>query len=153
MSSFLIFICLLGLIALLCAFRAFFAMKTITQDAIDDYNYKQSRGMIDAHLSKEGYNRAYIRFYGPRKYKFMAIAFATVALLSVPVLAATRYVLIKIWQASGRPDVIQPDYLVFTFLLMVTLLIFWSIIFFTCARVYYRDLPVSLREEMIKEMD
>lgn len=153
MSNFLIVLCLFGLIALFCAGRAFLAIKAIRQDAQDDYNYKQDRGMIDGRLTEVGYKRAYKRFYGPRKYMFMAGAFAAAALLSLPILAAARFILTKIWESIGRPDIMQPDYLGFTFLLWVTLLIFWVLIFFTSTRLYYRGSPVSLRDEMIKEMD
>ena len=153
MSSLTLFLSLSALYALICAGRAFFGTKTIRQDASDDYNYKQSRGMIDARLSEDGYKRAYMRFYGPRKYIFMALAFAAVAVLTIPMLGLIRYILIYIWESSGRPDDIQPDFLVFNLLMMVGLLIFWALIFFISARVYYKGSPVSLRDEMLKEMD
>jgi len=82
--------CLFGLIALFCAGRAFLAIKAIRQDAQDDYKYKQERSMIDISLTEAGYKRAYIRFYGPRKYMFMAGAFTVAALLSLPIRAAAH---------------------------------------------------------------
>lgn len=153
MSSLTIFLSLLAIAALFCAGRAILLLKSIRQDAQDDYSYKQSRGMIDARLSEDGYKRAYLRFYGPRKYIYMATAFASVALLTVPILGFIRFILINIWEQSGRPDDIQPGFLVFNLLLMVGLLTFWALVFFICARLYYRGAPVSLRDEMIKEME
>jgi len=37
--------------------------------------------------------------------------------------------------------------------MMIGLLMFWALIFFITARLYYRRAPVSLRDEMLKEMD
>jgi len=153
MSNLSLFLGLSALIALIMAGRAFWSAKIVRQDARDDYSYKQSRGMIDARLTEEGYNRAYMRFYGPRKFIFTAIAFASVAALTVPMLGLIRYILIKVWEFNGRPDDIQPDFLVFNLLMMIGLLCFWALIFFICARLYYNRAPVSLRDEMIKEMD
>lgn len=153
MSSLAIFLSLTALLSIGFAVRAFTGSKTVRQDALDDYNYKSTRGMIDKRLSEEGYLRAYMRFYSPRKFFFMAIAFAAVALLTVPVLGLIRYILIYIWESSGRPDDIQPDFLVFNIMMMIGLLVFWAAIFFICARLYYRRAPVSLRDEMLKEMN
>lgn len=152
MSSLTLFLTVITLLAAICAGRAFLTYQTVQQDAKDDYAYKQDRGMIDSRLTQEAYNRAYMRFYGPRKFIFMASAFAAVAILTVPVLGLIRYGLIKIWEIAGRPDDIQPGFLVFNLLMMITLLVFWASIFFICARRYYRNAPVSLRDEMLKEM-
>ncbi|MEP6342738.1 MAG: hypothetical protein ABJ275_05430 [Maricaulaceae bacterium] len=153
MSSLTLFLTLILLLAIIFAVRAYVNYKAVKQDAQDDYAYKNSRGMIDERLSETGYRRAYMRFYSPRKYIFMTGAFATVACLTVPMLGLIRFVLIFIWESSGRPDDIQPDFLVFNLLIMISLLIFWSLVFFIFARFYYRGAPVSLRNEMIKEMN
>jgi len=92
----------------------------------------------------------------------LAIIFAMRAVLTrktvqkdahVPVMGLIRAALITIWERSGRPDDIQPGFLVSDLLMMVSLLAFWALIFFICARFYYSKAPVSLRDEMIKEMD
>lgn len=153
MSNLSLFLGLMAAIAAIAAGRAFWGTRTIRKDAQQDYTYKHSRGMIDHRLSEDGYKRAYMRFYGPRKYIFMAMAFASVALFTVPMLGLIRATLIKIWEMGGRSDDIQPDLLVFNLLMMVSLLSFWALIFFICARFYYNRAPVSLRDEMLKEMD
>ena len=153
MSSLTLFLVLTLMLTVIFAVRAFINYKVVKQDAQDDYAYKKSRGMVDNNLSQEGYRRAYMRFYSPRKYIFMAGAFASVAFLTIPILGLIRFVLIYIWESSGRPDDIQPDFLVFNLLMMVSLLVFWALIFFIFARFYYRGAPVSLRDEMLKEMN
>ena len=153
MSSLTLFLGAALLLAIIFAMRAVLTRKTVQKDAHEDYAYKKSRGMIDSKLSEAGYKRAYMRFYNPRKYIFMAIAFACVSLFTVPVMGLIRAALITIWERSGRPDDIQPGFLVSDLLMMVSLLAFWALIFFICARFYYSKAPVSLRDEMIKEMD
>ena len=153
MSSLTLFLVLTLLLTLICVVRAFINYNVVKQDAQDDYTYKKDRGMVDERLSQEGYQRAYMRFYSPRKYILMAGAFASVAFLTVPMLGLIRFILIYIWESSGRPDDIQPGFLVFNLLMMVSLLVFWALIFFIFARLYYRSAPVSLRDEMLKEMN
>lgn len=72
MSYLSLFLGLMAAIAAIAAGRAFWGTRTIRKDAQQDYTYKHSRGMIDHRLSEDGYKRAYMRFYGPRKYIFMA---------------------------------------------------------------------------------
>lgn len=153
MTSLTLFLGAALMIAFIFAMRAVLTRKTVQKDAHDDYAYKKSRGMIDSKLSEEGYKRAYMRFYSPRKFIFMAIAFACVAVLTIPMMGLIRAAMIAIWENSGRPDDIQPGFLVSNLLIMLGLLVFWALIFFICARFYYRNAPVSLRDEMIKEMD
>ena len=153
MSSLTLFLALILLLAIIFAVRAYVNYKAVKQDAQDDYAYKKSRGMIDERLSEAGYRRAYMRFYSPRKHIFMTGAFTTIAVLTVPVLGLIRFILIHIWESTGRPDDIQPDFLVFNLLIMISLLVFWSLIFFIFARFYYRGAPMSLRDEMLKEMN
>ena len=82
----------------------------------------------------------------------MAGAFATIAFLTIPVLGLIRFALIFTWESSGRPDDIQPDFLVFNLLMMISLLGFWALVFFIFARFYYCGAPLSLRDEMLKEI-
>lgn len=153
MSYLTLFLALILLLAVISAVRAFINYKAVKQDAQDDYAYKKSRGMIDDNLSQNGYQRAYMRFYSPRKYIYTAVAFTTIAVLTVPILGLIRFALIFIWESSGRPDDIQPGFLVFNILMMISLLAFWALIFFIFARLYYQKAPVSLRDEMLKEMN
>ena len=153
MSSLTLFLAAITLLAGINAVRAVLSYRTVQKDAQEDFSYKQSRGMIDTRLTEDGYKRAYVRFYSPRKFIFMAAAFASVAALTIPMLGLIRYTLIMIWEGSGRPDDIQPGFLVFNLLMMIGLLMFWALIFFITARLYYRRAPVSLRDEMLKEMD
>ena len=153
MSYLTLFLALILLLAVISAVRAFINYKAVKQDAQDDYAYKKSRGMIDDNLSQNGYQRAYMRFYSPRKYIYTAVAFTTIAVLTVPILGLIRFALIFIWESSGRPDDIQPGFLVFNILMMISLLAFWALIFFIFSRLYYQKAPVSLRDEMLKEMN
>ena len=153
MSSLTLFLSAVLILAVIFAVRAFIGYRAVKNDAHDDFNYKKSRSMIDPRLSEAGYKQAYIRFYAPRKQVFTALSFACVGILTVPMLGLIRFTLIKIWEASGQPDEIQPDFLVFNLMMMIGLITFWALIFFVNARIYYSKAPVSLRDEMLKEMD
>ncbi len=153
MLSLTLFLAATLVLALIFASRAFMGYKSVSRDAKDDFTYKKARSMIDPRLSEAGYKRAYMRFYAPRRDIFTALSFAAVAILTVPMLGVLRFILITIWQASGKPDDIQPDFLVFNLMMMIGLIIFWALIFFINARLYYRKAPVSLRDEMLKEME
>lgn len=153
MSSLTLFLCAMIILAVIFAARAFMGYKAVKRDAQEDFIYKNERSMIDPRLSEAGYKRAYIRFYAPRKAVYTALSFAAVAVLTVPVLGVIRFSLIKIWELSGKPDEIQPGFLVFNLMMMIGLIMFWAFIFFINARVYYRQAPVSLRDEMLREMD
>lgn len=152
MSSLTIFLCATLLLAAIFAARAVIGYKTVQRDAQDDFDYKKDRSMIDPRLSDAGYIRAYMRFYAPRKLIFTAISFASVAILTVPMLGVIRFTLIKIWESNGQPDDIQPGFLVSNLLMMISILVFWALIFFISFRLYYSKAPVSLRDEMIREM-
>jgi len=153
MSSLTLFLGAVLILSAIFAARAFMGYKAVRRDAHDDFEYKKSRSMIDPRLSEDGYKRAYMRFYAPRKFIFTALSFAGVGILTVPMLGLIRFILIKVWQASGQPDEIQPDFLVFNLMMMIGLITFWALIFFINARIYYSKAPVSLRDEMLKEMD
>jgi len=153
MSSLTLFLCAMFGLAAIFAARAFMGYKAVRRDAHDDFMYKNTRSMIDPRLSEAGYKRAYIRFYAPRKAVFTALSFAAVAILTVPVLGVIRFTLIKIWELSGKPDEIQPGFLVFHLMMMIGLIMFWALVFFINARIYYKKAPVSLRDEMLREME
>jgi hypothetical protein len=153
MSSLTLFLGAMFILSAIFAGRAFMGYRAVQRDAYEDFEYKKSRSMINPRLSETGYKRAYIRFYAPRKSIFTALSFAGVGILTLPMLGLMRGLLIKIWEINGQPDTIQPDFLVFNLMMMVGLIAFWALIFFINARIYYSKAPVSLRDEMLKEMD
>lgn len=153
MSSLTLFLSATFVLAVIFAVRAFIGYRAVQRDAHDDFIYKKDRSMINPNLSETGYKRAYLRFYAPRKAVFTALSFAAVSIFTVPMLGLIRFILIKTWQANGQPDEIQPDFLVFNLMMMIGLIAFWALIFFINARIYYSQAPVSLRDEMLKEMD
>ena len=53
--SFLWAVALLAFIGLLYSLRAYLGFRDVANDAQEDYDYKQERGMLDGRLSREGY--------------------------------------------------------------------------------------------------
>jgi len=150
MSGLSIFLGCVFLFGLFLACRALLVQRQIAEDALADYSYKQNNSMVEPRLSKKKYIRAYRRFYAPHKLIHMAAAFMSIALLSLPAAGLFRFILIKLWESSGRPDSFQPGFLVFNILIMLMLIGFWTIIFFLTAQRYYKTAPISLRDEMIR---
>jgi len=146
-------IVILAVIGLVYGLRAVLGYRTVARDAEDDYNYKQPQGMIDKRLSKDGYIRAYKRFYNPRGPAYVAGGIAAILILTWPAMALLEFILEQAWQLSGRSRVIEPGFLVWQFIIFFSVIAFWVFIASRTARRYHRYAPVTFRDEMLKEMD
>lgn len=150
------FIWVMGLLVIIGLFygvQAFLGYKAVARDALSDYEYKKTEGMIDKRLSKDGYIRAYKRFNNPRRPAYIAGTIAAILLLTWPAMGLIEFALRQMWQLSGRSRTIEPGFLVWQFFIFFALIGIWVTIAYVGARRYHRFAPVSFRDEQIREMD
>jgi len=143
----------IGLIALAMILRAWLGYRAVAQDAETDYAYKKDEGMIDKRLSKDGYIRAYKRYYAPRKPVYMGFGFLAVLVLTPLAMMLFSLISAEIWKLAGRPEDYAPQSLVWQFMYFFALIAMWGLIAYGSATLYYRNAPRTLRDEMLKEMD
>lgn len=151
--SFVWALIIIGGIALLYGFRAYLGYRAVAKDAEADYTYKFSEGMLDKRLSREGYIRAYKRYNNPRSTAFVGIGMASILLLTVPAMLLIQFIYENVWQLSGQSRMFEPGFLVWQFVLFFSILGIWTTIGYLTARRYHRFAPISLRDEILKELD
>lgn len=151
--SFLWAAALIAVLALVYAVRAWLGYRQVAQDASDDYEYKAAQGMVDKRLSKAGYIRAYKRYYAPRAHLYTFIGLLAIIILTAPVMAVLNYVMMELWAMNGRPVMYAPSGIIWMFINFFCLLAAWIGIGYVFARQYHKHAPVSLRDELIREMD
>lgn len=132
--------------------RAVLGYRQVWQDAEAEYSYKSSQGMIPEGISKDGYLKAYRRFYAPRGAAHVAGAMGGVLLLTYPAMILIQIILDRIWVATGRGDVIHPGYLVWQFLIFFGILGLWAGIIYLTARNFHRSAPISFKDEISRQM-
>ena len=150
--SFVWALALVALIALIYGVRAFLGYRQVARDAEEDYAFKSGEGMIDARLSREGYIRAYKRFYAPRSKAYIAAALGAVLALTAPALAVISFALEQLWIATGRDPIYQPGFFVWQFMIFFSIIGIWAATVYFIARRYYANVPVSFNQEQEKEM-
>ncbi len=144
-----------GFIALLAAIyfmRAFLGYRQVTQDAEADYDYKFKEGMTDKRLSRDGYIRAYKRFYAPRNYAYIGGGILAILILTPAGLALLNGITTELWIYAGRPIIYAPRGFVWQFIMFFGVLVIWGLIAYMAARLYYSRAPKTLRDEMMREM-
>ncbi len=146
--SFVWALVLMGVIALVFALRAFIGWRQVRTDARDDFNYKQTRGMVPGAMTRETYEDIYRRVYNPRGP--IHVAGAMVAILIVTPIAMWAFALglNLIYNLSGQNRVIEPGYLVWQFFLFFGIIAVWVGIAYLAARRYHQKAPGSLQFEM-----
>ena len=149
--SFVWALALLALLALIYGVRAFLGYRQVAQDAEEDYAFKSKEGMVDPRLSREGYIRAYKRYYSPRSKAYIAAAFIAVLALTAPAFAVINFALEQLWIATGRDPIYQPGFLVWQFMIFFGILATWATTVYFIARRYYAKPPVSFKRELVRE--
>lgn len=144
---------LIASIALLYGLRAFLGYRAVARDAEADYEYRKSEGMVDKRLSREAYVRAYKRYNNPRSTAFVGIGMAAILLLTVPAMLVIQFIYKNLWALTGQSRVFEPGFLVWQFTLFFSMIGIWTAIGYVTARRYHRYAPISLRDEMLKEME
>ena len=126
MGPFTLIIFGVGAIALFYALRTLVGYQQVWRDSESDYSYKMSQGMVPEGLSRDGYLKAYRRFYAPRGAAHVAGALGAILFLTYPAITLIQILLDQAWIATGRGDVIHPGYLVWQFMIFFGILAFWG---------------------------
>ena len=146
--SFLWAVALLAIIGLLYGLRAFVGYRNVGQDAVEDYDYKQERGMLDGRVSREGYIAVFKRLHSPRNPAYIATTILAILALTWPIMAALSFLLELLYQATGRNRVFEPGFLVWQFSIFFAIISSWTSIAYFMARRYHRRAPGTARYEM-----
>jgi len=100
---------------------------------------------------KDGFIRAYRRFYAPRKDKYRGLGILAATILTIPGIRLFEYVSEEVWKLAGKPYEFGPSTLIWQFMLFFALIAFWGLVFFLVAQGYHKRAPVTFRDELIKE--
>lgn len=151
--SFIWALALLAVFALIYGVRAFIGFRNVARDAEADYAFKSDQNMIDSRLDQEGYIRAYKRFHNPRGLLYMASGMSAILILTAPALLLIQTLLNQLWIYSGRSRVFEPGFLVWQFIIFFSVIGVWAAIAYCTARQFHKNSPISLRDELLREMD
>lgn len=146
--SFNWFIAIIGVIIAFYGIRAFLGYRSVARDAEADYTYKTQNGMDNPLLSKEGYIRAYKRFYNPRGSLYVAGTLTAMVVLMPVALIIIQFLLEQLYQMTGRSRIVEPGFLVWQFFIYFLLLMSLAGIAYAGARLYYKRAPGTLSQEM-----
>lgn len=151
--SFVWALIMVGALATIYGLRAFIGYRNVARDAEDDYTYKLSQNMVDPRLSKDGYIRAYKRFHNPRGLAFIAGGLGAILALTAPALLLIQIALHQLWKWTDESRVFEPGFLVWQFSIFFSLIGIWAGIAYITARIFHKNTPLTLRDEMMKEKD
>ena len=146
--SFLWAVALLAVIGFLYGLRAFMGYRNVSQDAVEDYDYKQERGMLDGRVSREGHIQVYKRLHNPRSPAYIAMTILAILVLTWPIMAILSFLLELLYQATGRNRVFEPGFLVWQFSIFFAIILSWTGIAYVMARRYHRRAPGTPKYEM-----
>lgn len=140
-----------GLIGLFFLVRGLIGYRRITGEAGDEYDIRRNDSMEVDNISREGFVRAYRRFYGPRSQVYRGLSILAAAVLTLPALVLFEYVGELIWVAVGKPYEFGPSTLIWKFMLFFGMIAFWSLVFFVSASLYHKFAPRTFRDELLRE--
>ena len=150
--SFLWVLFMFGAIGVVFTLRAIWGYRQVDRDARSEYDYRAGENMIDPRLSRDGFIRAYKRFHNPRGAAHVAAGAWAILILTKPAMLLIQFILQKFWESTGQSRVFEPLFLVWQFTLFFSLLGVWAFIAYMTARHYHRYTPISLRDEILKEL-
>ncbi len=127
------------------------ARRKILAEAEADWAYRVRENMQDLRVDRTGYVRAFTRAHAPRKTKYIAMALASLALLTLPAFAVLERVLFYIWRATLPSRVFEPPFLVWQFSIFFGILISWVGIVGYFVRRYHKRAPKLMRDELLIE--
>lgn len=143
---------LLLLIAALFFLRSFIGLRTVSQEAPADYAYKRRENMLPQTISKDAYVRAYKRFHAPRAPLHVAGVLTAIAVLTLPALGLFYWITFTLWEINGKDKVFAPGLLVHSLLMFFLIIFFWAGLAFLTAKNYHGKAPISLQDELEKEL-
>lgn len=143
---------LLLIVAALFYLRAFLGYRTVSKEAPADYDYKLSQGMLPKTMSEAAYIRAYKRYHAPRAPLHVAGVLSAIAILTLPALGVFYWITFTLWEMNGKDKVFAPGLLVHSLLMFFLIIFFWALLAFLTARNYHSKTPISLSDEIEKEL-
>ena len=146
--SFVWALILIGALALIFFLRALLAWAQVGRDAKADYDYKHANDMVPDAVDRDAYEKIYRRVYGPRGPLHVAVAMASILLITPLAMAGLEAGLNLIYNLSGQSRVIEPGFLVWHFFLFFGMIAVWVGIAYLAARRYHRKAPGSLQFEL-----
>jgi len=146
--SFIWALILMGVIALVFAARAFIGWQQVRNDAREDYEYKQVRGMVPGAMNRETYEQIYRRVYNPRGPLHVAGAMLAILIATPIAMWGFSFGLDLIYNLSGQSRKIEPGYLVWQFFLFFGIIAVWVSIAYLAARRYHQKAPGNLQFEL-----
>ena len=147
---FVIIVALTGLFMLI---RGLLAFRQVAEDAEADYDYKSGEGMLESDITREQYIRAYRRYYAPRKYIYAGAGLLFILILTPLLFSLFGVVSMWLWDLAGRPQSYTPTLLVWQFLMFFSMLAMWAGIAYQLAKLYHKNTPRTLRDEMMREVE
>jgi len=144
---------LLLIIAALFFLRSYFGFRALGQEASADYDYKRGENMLAKNVSEAAYVRAYKRYHAPRAPLHVAAVLSAIAVLTLPALGLFYWVTFMLWEMNGKDKVFAPGLLVHSLLMFFLIIFFWAALAFLTAKNYHGKAPISLQDEIDKEMN
>ncbi|NNE57435.1 MAG: hypothetical protein HKN36_04945 [Hellea sp.] len=143
----------IALMAVYFIIRAMLGYKQIARDADAEYSHRKAQGTVDKRLSREGYVRAYRRYYAPRNLTYIGITLAMILFLTPLLVMLYGIVSTKLWEMAGQPLEYAPSSLVWQFFMYFSVIGMWGLIAYQVAKIYHKKAPRTLRDEMLREME
>jgi|GEM_PF-1984181 len=149
--SFLWVIVFFGVPGVFFGLKAWFGYRHLERDAAADWDYLVAENMQDLRLTKPAYMRAYQKVHAPRAALYLALAIATIGLITVPAFALINATLWGFWLLMEKSRDYEPGYLVWQFFIFFGLIALWVSVALLYARRYHRRAPGLLRDQLMRE--
>lgn len=133
--------------------RAFLSYRTITAEAPTDYAYKRRENMLPKGVTEDSYVRAYKRFHAPRAQLHVGFVLSAIAVLTLPALGLFYWITFTLWEMNGKDKVFAPGLLVHSLLMFFLIIFFWAMLAFLTAKNYHGKIPISLQDEIEKDLN
>ena len=141
------------IIAAIYFLRAYLGYKTVAEEAPADFAYKVRENMLTADVSEAAYIRAYKRYHAPRGPLHVAGVLSAIAILTLPALGIFYWVTFVLWELNGKDKVFAPGLIVHSLLMFFLIIFFWAGLAFMAAKSYHGKAPISLQDEIEKELN
>ena len=133
------------------ALRSYLVTRSIEADAGSDWDYRVRENMQDKTLTKEQYVRAYTKVNKPRISKYLAAAFATIFVLTIPAFSLVQGFLYMVWRYTrDQSRVYEPTYLVHNISIYFSVMGLWAVIIGLYTRLYHKRSPGLMRDEILR---
>lgn len=141
------------LIGLFFLIKGLFGYRRIGAEAGEEYDFRRTDSNEVDKISRDGFVRAYRRFYGPRSQVYRGLSILAAAFLTLPALVFFEYAGEQVWNMIGKPYEFGPSTLIWRFMLFFGMIAFWALVFFISATIYHKNAPRTFKDELLRESD